>query len=110
MLKEHSILPTNLRKEGNNGAIANLSSVPNTVTVVYTNKPHWTSTLDGGTFKKMQQNNEVDVNVLVNLYNSKLSSALNQNVLLEAKLQTLKNDFEKERNELLAEIANLKGE
>ena len=58
----------------------------------------------------MQQNNEVDVNVLVNLYNSKLSSALNQNVLLEAKLQTLKNDFEKERNELLEQIANLKGE
>ncbi|GIS08916.1 MAG: hypothetical protein CM15mP113_0460 [Pseudomonadota bacterium] len=58
----------------------------------------------------MQQNNEVDVNVLVNLYNSKLSSALNQNVLLEAKLQTLKNDFEKEKQELLAEIANLKGE
>ena len=40
----------NLRKEGNNGAIQNLASVPNTVTVVYTNKPHWTSTLDGGTF------------------------------------------------------------
>ena len=58
----------------------------------------------------MQQNNEVDVNVLVNLYNSKLSSALNQNVSLEAKLQTLKNDFEKEKQELLAEIANLKGE
>ena len=64
----------------------------------------------GELFKKMQQNNEVDVNVLVNLYNSKLSSALNQNVLLEAKLQTLKNDFEKEKQELLAEIANLKGE
>ena len=58
----------------------------------------------------MQQNSEVDVNVLVNLYNSRLASALNQNVLLEAKLQTLKNDFEKERNELLEEIANLKGE
>ena len=58
----------------------------------------------------MQQNNEVDVNVLINLYNSKLASALNQNVLLEAKLQTLKNDFEKEKQELLAEIANLKGE
>ena len=58
----------------------------------------------------MQQNNEVDVNVLVNLYNSKLESALNQNVLLEAKLQTLKNDFERERNELLEQIANLKGE
>ena len=40
----------NLRKEGNSGAIANLSSVPNTVSVIYTNKPHWTSTLDGGTF------------------------------------------------------------
>jgi len=58
----------------------------------------------------MQQNSEVDVNVLVNLYNSKLSSALNQNILLEAKLQTLKNDFENERNELLEQIANLKGE
>ena len=58
----------------------------------------------------MQQNNEVDVNVLVNLYNSKLSSALNQNVLLEAKLQTLKNDFEKEKNELLEQLANSKSE
>ena len=58
----------------------------------------------------MPQNSEVDVNILVNLYNSKLASALNQNVLLEAKLQTLKNDFEKERNELLEEIANLKGD
>ena len=58
----------------------------------------------------MQQNSEVDVNVLVNLYNSRLASALNQNVLLEAKLQTLKNDFEKERNVLLEEIANLKGD
>ena len=58
----------------------------------------------------MQQNSEVDVNVLINLYNSKLASALNQNVLLEAKLQTLKNDFDRERNELLEQIANLKGE
>ena len=40
----------NLRMEGYGGFIGNLSSVPNTVTVVYTNKPHWTSTLDGGTF------------------------------------------------------------
>ena len=56
----------------------------------------------------MQQNSEVDVNILVNLYNSKLASALNQNILLEAKIQTLKNDFEKEKNELLEELANLK--
>ena len=55
----------------------------------------------------MQQNSEVDVNVLVNLYHSKLATALNQNVLLEAKLQTLKNDYEKEINQLLEEIANL---
>ena len=55
----------------------------------------------------MQQNSEVDINVLVNLYNTRLASALNQNVLLEAKLQTLKNDYEKEKNQLLEEIANL---
>ena len=54
----------------------------------------------------MQQNSEVDVNVLVNLYHTKLSTALNQNVLLEAKLQTLKNDFQKEKNELLEQLAN----
>jgi hypothetical protein len=54
----------------------------------------------------MQQNSEVDVNVLVNLYHNKLAAALNQNVLLEAKLQTLKNDFQKEKNELLEQLAN----
>ena len=41
---------TNLRREGVGGAISNLASVPNTITDIYTNKPHWTSTLDGGTF------------------------------------------------------------
>ena len=55
----------------------------------------------------MQQNSEVDLNVVVNLYHTKLATALNQNVLLEAKLQTLKNDYEKENNQLLEEIANL---
>ena len=40
----------NLRREGVSGAIANLSSVPAAATSVYVNKPHWTSTLDGGTF------------------------------------------------------------
>ena len=58
----------------------------------------------------MQQNSEVDINVLVNLYHTKLAAALNQNVLLEAKLQTLKNDYEKEKQLLLEEIANLKDE
>ena len=55
----------------------------------------------------MQQNSEVDVNVLVNLYHTKLAAALNQNVLLEAKLQTLKNDFQQEKNELLEQLAKL---
>ena len=55
----------------------------------------------------MQQNSEVGVNVLVNLYHTKLATALNQNVLLEAKLQTLKNDFQKEKDELLEQLANL---
>ena len=55
----------------------------------------------------MQQNSEVDINVLVNIYHTKLATALNQNVLLEAKLQTLKNDFQKEKNELLEQLANL---
>ena len=40
----------NIRKEGDNGAITDLAVIPSSVTSIYTNKPHWTSTLDGGTF------------------------------------------------------------
>ena len=59
----------------------------------------------------MQQNNgDVDVNVLVSLYNGKLAQSLNQNVLLEAKLQTLKNDFEQEEKNLQQEIISLQEE
>ena len=59
--------------------------------------------------KTMQQNNsEVDVNVLISLYNNKLASALNQNILLEAKLETLKQDSEKTILELKPEIDKLK--
>jgi len=50
------------------------------------------------------QNNEVDVNVLIKLYNQKLSSLTNQNILLEAKVQTLSQDYldlEEKYNELL---------
>jgi predicted nuclease with TOPRIM domain len=39
-------------------------------------------------------NTEVDVNILINIYNQKLSTLSNQNTLLEAKLQTLKKDYE----------------
>ena len=59
-----------------------------------------------------QQNNngDVDVNVLVSLYNGKLAQSLNQNLLLEAKLQTLKNDFEEEEKNLQQEIISLQEE
>ena len=53
----------------------------------------------------MSNESEVDINILVRLYNQKLASLTNQNVLLEAKLQTLSDDFAKEKNQLLS--ANL---
>ena len=55
----------------------------------------------------MQQNSEVDVNVLVKIYHQKLANALNQNDLLEAKLETLKQDYEEKINNLLQETANI---
>ena len=57
----------------------------------------------------MQQNNsEVDVNVLISLYNNKLATALNQNILLEAKLETLRQDADKEIQLLQEELDKLK--
>jgi len=50
---------------------------------------------------------EVDVNLLISLYNQKVSQLSNQNILLEAKLQTLVKDFEEEKNLLLEENLNL---
>ena len=50
---------------------------------------------------------EVDINLLVSLYNQKVSQLSNQNILLEAKLQTLAKDFEEEKNLLLEENLNL---
>lgn len=45
--------------------------------------------------------NEIDVNVLINLYNQKISQLSNQIILLEAKVQSLVNDSEKQKKELL---------
>jgi hypothetical protein len=56
----------------------------------------------------MSRDSEVDINVLVRLYNQKLAALTNQNVLLEAKLQTLSDDFAEEKNQLLAENVDLK--
>ena len=63
-------------------------------------------------FNTMQQQNngDVDVNVLVGLYNQKLAQASNQVILLEAKLQTMKKDFEEEERNLQQEIISLQEE
>ena len=61
--------------------------------------------------KIMQENpnSEVDINVLMSLYKQRLSQLSNQNVLLEAKLQTLKQDFEEQNNALLQQLAEYQG-
>ena len=54
-----------------------------------------------------QPSSDVDVNVLVSLYHNKLAQSYNQNVLLEARIQTLKQDHEAEKMDLLQQIADL---
>jgi len=56
----------------------------------------------------MDNQSEVDVNVLMKLYHTKLAQATNQNVLLEAKLTTLTNDYREHIESLLQENADLK--
>ena len=69
-------------------------------------------TVELSDFNTMQQQNngDVDVNVLVSLYNQKLAQSSNQVILLEAKLQTLKKDFEEEERNLQKEILSLQEE
>lgn len=55
----------------------------------------------------MNNNSEVDINLLVSIYNQKISTLTNQNILLEAKLQTLIKDYEEEKNSLLMKIIDL---
>ena len=52
-------------------------------------------------------NNDVDVNTLIKIYNQKISSLTNQNILLEAKLNTLMQDDLDEKNDLLAKNREL---
>ena len=56
----------------------------------------------------MENQSEVDVNVLIKIYNSKLAAVSNQNVLLEAKLATMSQDFQEQMDTLLEENADLK--
>jgi hypothetical protein len=58
----------------------------------------------------MENQSEVDVNVLIKIYNSKLATVSNQNVLLEAKLATLSQDYKEQLDALLEENANLKAQ
>ena len=51
--------------------------------------------------------NDVDINVLIGLYNQKLATVSNQNVLLEAKIQTITQDFLEEKTKLLDNISEL---
>ena len=46
------------------------------------------------------QNNDVDVNTLIKLYNQKIATLTNQNILLEAKLTTVLTDFNDEKTKL----------
>ena len=55
----------------------------------------------------MAQNNDVDINVLIQIYNQKLSTISNQNVLLEAKIQTITQDFVEEKTELLRQLKEI---
>ncbi len=58
----------------------------------------------------MENQSEVDVNVLIKIYNSKLAAVSNQNVLLEAKLATLSQDYKEQLDALLEENADLKAQ
>ena len=51
----------------------------------------------------MTNSNDVDVNALIKIYNQKISTLTNQNILLEAKLQTVVQDHLDAQKELMAE-------
>ena len=51
----------------------------------------------------MTISNDVDVNALIKIYNQKISTLTNQNILLEAKLQTIVQDNLDAQKELMAE-------
>ena len=55
----------------------------------------------------MANTNDVDVNALIKIYNQKISTLTNQNILLEAKLETIVQDNLDAQKELLAEKLEL---
>jgi uncharacterized protein YeeX (DUF496 family) len=55
-------------------------------------------------------NNDVDVNILIQNYHNKISTLYNQNILLEVKIQSLTQDYEKEREVLILKNLELQKE
>ena len=55
----------------------------------------------------MTNTNDVDVNALIKIYNQKISTLTNQNILLEAKLHTIVQDNLDAQKESLAEKMEL---
>ena len=46
-------------------------------------------------------NSEADVNILINHYHKKLSTLVNQNILLEAKVESMNKDYMDLQNQVL---------
>ena len=55
-------------------------------------------------------NNDVDVNMLIQNYHNKISTLYNQNILLETKLQSMAQDFNKEKEILIMKNLELQTE
>ena len=54
--------------------------------------------------------NDVDVNLLIQNYHNKVSTLYNQNILLEVKIQSIVQDFSKEKENLLMKNLELQKE
>jgi hypothetical protein len=55
-------------------------------------------------------NTDVDVNILIQNYHNKISTLYNQNILLEVKIQSLTQDYTKEKEVLILKNLELQKE
>ena len=51
--------------------------------------------------------NDVDVNILIKNYHSKISTLVNKNILLEAKLESLTKDYNELQNKVKYQEAGI---
>ncbi len=54
--------------------------------------------------------NDVDVNILIQNYHNKIATLYNQNILLESKMQSMIQDFLKEKEQILLKNLELQKE